>query len=294
MAHKWWLPVLAIWAMATLAPAAAPLRALIVDGQNTHPWKATSPLLRRYLEETGLFAVDAATSPPKGGDMRHFKPQFADYNVVVNNYFGDPWPEETKKALADYVFGGGGLVIYHAVIGGFPDWKEYNEMTGVAGWGGRSEKDGPYIYSRDGAIIRDTTPGAGGWALTAGFSFASFPIDRARAQPPDHQGAAHGLYAFRGRTVRQASWSRPESDRVGHRVLAPRRRRHRRTRADLDDHRLRPRPRVSYHARALSAAVEKCGLYRYVQRGAEWAATGHVTQKVPGDFPGPDKPSIRQ
>ena len=29
------------------------------------------------------------------------------------------------------------------------------------------------------------------------------------------------------------------------------------------------------------------------QRGTEWAATGQVTQKVPDDFPGPDKPSLR-
>ena len=30
------------------------------------------------------------------------------------------------------------------------------------------------------------------------------------------------------------------------------------------------------------------------QRGVEWAATGKVTQKVPADFPGPDKPSVRE
>ena len=30
------------------------------------------------------------------------------------------------------------------------------------------------------------------------------------------------------------------------------------------------------------------------QRGAEWAATGKVTQKVPDDFPGPDEPSVRK
>ena len=29
------------------------------------------------------------------------------------------------------------------------------------------------------------------------------------------------------------------------------------------------------------------------QRGAEWAATGKVTQKVPDDFPGPEKASVR-
>ena len=30
-----------------------------------------------------------------------------------------------------------------------------------------------------------------------------------------------------------------------------------------------------------------------LQRGAEWAATGKVTQAVPADFPGPDKPVVR-
>ena len=30
------------------------------------------------------------------------------------------------------------------------------------------------------------------------------------------------------------------------------------------------------------------------QRGAEWAATGKVTQAVPEDFPGADAPSIRE
>jgi len=28
-------------------------------------------------------------------------------------------------------------------------------------------------------------------------------------------------------------------------------------------------------------------------RGAEWAATGKVKQKIPSDFPGPDKVSTR-
>ena len=30
------------------------------------------------------------------------------------------------------------------------------------------------------------------------------------------------------------------------------------------------------------------------QRGAEWAATGKVTQEVPDDFPTADKASVRQ
>jgi hypothetical protein len=39
----------------------------------------------------------------------------------------------------------------------------------------------------------------------------------------------------------------------------------------------------------------KCvGFLVTYQRGAEWAATGRVTQKVPADFPTADKPSLRQ
>ena len=38
------------------------LQALIVDGQNNHNWKGTTPILKTYLEETGLFEVEVATT----------------------------------------------------------------------------------------------------------------------------------------------------------------------------------------------------------------------------------------
>ncbi len=93
------LPVLAAWAMlAVTAVAAPPYKALIVTGQNAHDWKGTTPVLWTLLTETNLFTVDVATSPPKGADMSRFKPNFADYAVVVSNYSGDDWPEDTKAA----------------------------------------------------------------------------------------------------------------------------------------------------------------------------------------------------
>ena len=36
--------------------------ALIIDGQNNHNWKGTTPVLREYLEGSGLFSVDVATT----------------------------------------------------------------------------------------------------------------------------------------------------------------------------------------------------------------------------------------
>ncbi len=140
MTRRHWLSALGVWAvLAAVALGAAPQKALIVDGQNGHDWKGTTPVLKKLLEETGLFTVDVATSPAKGQDMSGFKPDFAAYNLVVMNYQGDPWPEATKKALVDFVHGGGGMVVFHFACAAFPDWKEYNEMAGLGGWGGRDQ-----------------------------------------------------------------------------------------------------------------------------------------------------------
>src|ERR1039457_2674559 len=92
------LPVCFALALITATVAsAAPIRILIVDGQNNHAWKETTPVLKRLLEETGRFTVDVATTPPKGADMSSFQPNFAAYAVVVSNYTGDPWPAATRS-----------------------------------------------------------------------------------------------------------------------------------------------------------------------------------------------------
>ena len=128
MLRRHWFAAIGIWVvLAAVTPAAArlpaPYRALIVDGQNLHDWKATTPVLKRLLEETGLFAVDVATSPPKGHDMSRFQPNFAAYNLVVCNYQGDSWPEATRRALVEYVQTGGGLVVYHFACAPFPSGR---------------------------------------------------------------------------------------------------------------------------------------------------------------------------
>jgi hypothetical protein len=40
---------------------------------------------------------------------------------------------------------GGGFVTVHAANNSFSTWKAYNRMIGLGGWGGRTEKDGPYV-----------------------------------------------------------------------------------------------------------------------------------------------------
>ena len=150
---------------ASTLTAAEPLKALIVDGQNNHgAWPTTTKMMKRYLEDTKLFSVDVATAAPKGTDP-DFKPNFSKYNVVISNFGhgASAWPEETQDAFEKFVSGGGGFVVVHAADNAFPEWPAYNEMIGLGGWGGRTGKDGPYVYLNDkGEVVRDETPGNGG------------------------------------------------------------------------------------------------------------------------------------
>jgi len=209
MSHKHWLSAVGICAFLAAVALAAPHKALIVDGQNGHNWKETTPVLKKLLEETGLFTVDVATSPPRGEDMSGFKPNFAAYDLVVGNYQGADWPEETKKAFVDYVKGGGGVIIYHFACAAFPNWKEYNEIAGVGGWGGRNEKDGPYLRWRDGKIVRDNSPGRGG---------GHGPMQQFQLviREPNHP-ITEGLPEKR-RALRVAARPGQESDCVGNRI----------------------------------------------------------------------------
>ncbi len=140
------------------------LQTLIIDGQNNHRWQETTPLIKAILENTGRFSVDVATTPGKGGDMSGFAPNFTDYAVVVSNYNGEPWSDATNKAFVDYVRGGGGFVCVHAADNSFPSWPDYNQMIGLGGWGGRTEKDGPYVRwkAEQEKFVQSLAPGRGG------------------------------------------------------------------------------------------------------------------------------------
>src|SRR5215467_10026201 len=95
--------LLASLGLSLLGNATAATRVLIIDGQNNHEWKATTPVLKKILEDTGLFQVDVLTTPPKGGDFSTFKPEFTKYQVIVGNYnefpTGDKWPDAVKTAF---------------------------------------------------------------------------------------------------------------------------------------------------------------------------------------------------
>ncbi|HTG74544.1 MAG TPA: hypothetical protein VMB70_12280, partial [Terriglobia bacterium] len=89
---------------AFVSRAADPIRVMLLDGEsagNYHQWKLVTPVLKKQLDETGLFQVDVVTAPPAGGDFTSFKPDFARYQVVVFNYDApdDRWPAALKASF---------------------------------------------------------------------------------------------------------------------------------------------------------------------------------------------------
>lgn len=261
-------------------------KTLIINGQNNHDWQTSSPILKTILDETGMFSCEIMTAPEKGGDMTTFNPDFSLYKLVVLDYNGDSWSDETNTAFLNYVKNGGGVVIYHAANNSFPGWKEYNEMTGLGGWGDRSEKDGPYIYYRNDSLIVDTSPGRGGdhgkrREFLVRTRITDHPVTRGLPVRWMHgndelyselRGPAKNMQvlatafadsAAGGGTMRDEPMLMTityEKGRIFHTAMGH---------ADKDG----------------GPAMQCAGFIVTLQRGAEWAVTGNVTQDVPFDFP---------
>lgn len=285
------LASLAVSVCCSTSLAAPPLKALIVDGQNNHGiWPKTTKMMKSYLEETGLFTVDVATTKPKGTDP-DFKPEFSKYDVVISNYNGAPWIKETQDAFVKYIKSGGGLVVVHAANNAFGNWKEYNEIIGLGGWGGRNEKSGPYVYfSSDGQLVRDASKGRGGHhGPQHPFSIIvrddMHPVTK--GMPGEWLHAKDELYDFlRGpaENIHVLATAYADKARGGSG-------RHEPMIFTVDY----GKGRVFHTPMGHADYSQECvGFIVTLQRGAEWAATGKVTQEIPEDFPTADKESSRK
>lgn len=284
---------LALGSLTSLSAWSAPLRVLLIDGQNNHDWKSSSPWIKKILEDSGLFTVDVATTPGAGGDMSSFKPDLSPYQVLVSNYNGQPWSKEFQQAFANYVRGGGGFVSVHAADNAFPEWTEYNEMIGIGGWNGRNEKSGPWLYW-DGKIVRDPAPGNGGsHGKQHEFKMVtrepSHPI--MAGLPAEWMHAKDELYdRLRGPaknvTVLATAFSDKATNGSG---------RHEPLLMALNFGQGRVFHTALGHNNGPDLTSQQCvGFITTLQRGTEWAATGQVTQRPPADFPTADKSSSRK
>jgi len=299
--------LLLVCSFSAFAADDAQIKVLIIDGQNNHgDWPKTTAMMKRYLEETGRFAVDVERTKYTANGDKHFpkyalqdgkqyesgkpktdpdfKPDFSKYHVVLNNFGwgAAPWPEETQRAFEKFVAEGGGLVVVHAADNSWGSWKEYNEMIGVGGWDNRTKQSGPYVYWEDGTIVRDEEMDGPGGAHGPQHEFtvivrdANHPVTS--GMPRQWLHAKDELYdSLRG----------PASNmRVLATAFSNRTKRHEPMIMTIDYGQGRVFHTPMGHA---DYSMQCVGYISTLLRGTEWAATGDVTIEIPENFPGPDQ-----
>jgi type 1 glutamine amidotransferase len=284
------------WILMACNQSEQPIKTLLITGQNNHNWPVSHLAIQQILESSAMFSVEFAISPEKGGDMSDFVVDFTPYDLVVLDYNGDAWPEETQSQFLKFVENGGGVVVYHAADNAFPNWKEYNKICALGGWEGRDEKSGPYLYWQDGSIVKDSAPGSGGshgsqHEYVLNCRSAEHPVTKGLPQqwlhakdelydrmrgPADIQDLLYTAYSdtLTGGSGREEPLLFTISygkGRIFHTMLGH-------AGETLED----------------NPAMQCTGFQVTLLRGAEWAATGKVTQDIPADFPSSTQTSMRK
>jgi serine/threonine protein kinase len=270
-------------------PPARAARVLILDGQNNHNWRATTPLLKKALEDTVRFSVGVSSLLKGAADVPGtvptvpFPPDLASYDVVLSNYNGNPWPADFSKELEGRLKDGKlGLVIVHAANNAFASWNEYNLMIGL-GW--RGSKAGERLYLDDAGKEVRVPAGAGestGHRFSGTYTITirdrQHPITR--GMPREWLHSNDELYDnMRGpiRNVHLLATAFSKGTGVNEPIMW--------TVAY-------GKGRVFHTPMGHDEKAMRCvGFIATLQRGTEWAATGTVTVPLPGNFPTADKTS---
>lgn len=209
--------------------------------------------------------------------------------LIVINYGGATWTEPVRKNFEKYVADGGGVVVIHSSVVPMADWKEYNEIIGMGAWDGRNEKDGPYLYWKDGQYVYDYSLGYAGYH---GLQHETVIEHRAphhpilQGLPPQWKHFKDEIYTrlrgpVRNMEILATAYERGRHEPLMWTVSYGKGR----IFVDLLGH-CGNDPNMTYSMRCTGFQVT-------LLRGCEWAATGAVTQEVPTDFPLKDTYTLR-
>jgi type 1 glutamine amidotransferase len=268
------------------------IRVILIDGQNNHAWRLTTPVLKQHLEACKRFKVDVSSHLKKGDTPGTvptvpFPPDLSKYDVLVSNYNGQPWPAEFNKALQTRLREGKlALVIVHAANNSFPGWREYNEMIGM-GWRNAHFGDRLVLDAAGKEVRQEKGKGAGAGhgrkhAFKVTVRNAEHPITK--GMPREWMHTADELYhGMRGPIKNVRVLATAYSDRAT---------------GGTGEHEpmiwtvTYGKGRVFHTPMGHDLDGMRCvGFLATLQRGTEWAATGKVTVPLPENFPTADRTS---
>ena len=269
------------------APTKKTIKVLLISGQNNHDWKRTHVFMKKALDAAKIFETDIVLTPTTT-EVKNFSAPFKNYDVVLFDYnTTDNWPQSTQEAFENYVKKGGGVVIIHASNNGFPQWKAFNEMIGIGGWGDRNEKSGPYAYWENNKLKLDYSPGIGG----SHGARCDIKISNRNPEHPIMKGLPTVWLREHDELYDQLRGPAKNITVLG-------------TAYSVNSKREEPVIfTISYGKGRIfhwvcghlwegdtdMRSLESIDFITLLQRGTEWAATGKVKQKVPVDFPTENK-----
>jgi len=209
--------------------------------------------LETILENSGLFSTKLVTKNPS---------DFQKYDVVVLDVTKGDWDDNTKAAFAEYVNNGGASVIIGASAVAFGDWAEMTEIAGTPSGAGLKKSSEPFEFQV--TNLKKDHPISVGlqdrWMHTE--DYVSFNTAMLTGHVEVLATAwADTLYGGDGAYLPVMAAINYGQGRVFHTTLG-------------------------INASAADMSPLHCvGFISTLQRGAEWAATGVVSQAAPIDFP---------
>ena len=124
---------------------AGKIKVLILTGNSdwSHPWEGTAPFLQGILNNTGRFEAKLEEEVPGITAAT-----LANYDVLLDYYYGPRWGAVTEHAVEDFIRSGKGMIGIHGVAygpffgqaGGTPTeprrmegepWAAFSEMLGM-------------------------------------------------------------------------------------------------------------------------------------------------------------------
>jgi uncharacterized protein len=287
----WVIAFLAVFSVVSTAAAGdKKIRVVIIDGQNNHNWRATTPILKKALLDAGKFSVDVSTNlkpgdkAPEGWQSVPFPPDLSKYDIVVSNYNGASWPKEFNDSFEEQLKAGKiGVVIVHAANNSFGGWNEYRKIVGM-GWYGSNTGDRLLLDDKGDRVIVPKGKGDGpGHRYTGKFSVVvrddKHPITK--GMPTEWMHNDDELYDnMRGpiENVRLLATAYSKGTKAHEPMIWT---------VSYGKGRVFHTP-MGHDVNAMLCV----GFQTTLQRGSEWAATGAVTLPIPDNFPTADKASV--